>query len=165
MLCCCAVAIGSAVAFTVILLTGAVVLGPIRDVGQPNVVSSACRELRTQLQGAEVTFFAIGDWGWNNDDQAAVAATMSEAGDCLQPSFIVNTGDNFYHSGLKAADDPLFVSAFKEMYTGPSLQVLRAALIENNQRSRVAGNILDDDSSKDSTPKPTLIHTPCDAPQ
>jgi acid phosphatase len=47
---------------------------------------------------------------------AATASTM-------HAQFIISTGDNFYPSGVKSADDSQFQKTYEDVYTAPSLMV------------------------------------------
>lgn len=46
-----------------------------------------------------------------------------QVADCLHPSFVISTGDNFYPSGLSSSRDPLVDESFKQVYNASSLQV------------------------------------------
>lgn len=47
---------------------------------------------------------------------------MGKMGDKLDLDFVVSTGDNFYNSGLKGVNDPLFLQSFSNIYTAKSLR-------------------------------------------
>ncbi|GFH21815.1 metallophos domain-containing protein, partial [Haematococcus lacustris] len=57
---------------------------------------------------------------------------MSQLGGCYRPTFVVSTGDNFYHSGLKGPADPTFTQTFTSVYTDKSLMVPWYAVLGNH---------------------------------
>lgn len=66
----------------------------------------------------------VGDWGRAGAaGQMEVARRMTQVADCLHPSFVVSTGDNFYPSGLSSSHDPLVEESLKQVYNATSLQV------------------------------------------
>eukprot|EP00879_Flechtneria_rotunda_P026546 GHRR01028314.1.p1 GENE.GHRR01028314.1~~GHRR01028314.1.p1 ORF type:complete len:327 (+),score=74.41 GHRR01028314.1:349-1329(+) len=86
-------------------------------------------------QGAQydITFFVVGDWGrQGNANQQKAAQMMADVAECMQPAFIVSTGDNFYSHGLKSADDPLIQESFQKVYHQPSLQINWYATLGNH---------------------------------
>ncbi|KAG7671144.1 hypothetical protein Ndes2526B_g02400 [Nannochloris sp. 'desiccata'] len=67
-------------------------------------------------------FFVIGDWGRDGDyNQSVVADSMARKAGLFHPDFIISTGDNFYEAGLVSADDRLFDSSFKDIYSHAEL--------------------------------------------
>eukprot|EP00775_Hariotina_reticulata_P007997 gene7997-8195_t len=86
-------------------------------------------------QGAQydLTFFVIGDWGRRgNSNQRKAANMMADVAGCMQPTFIVSTGDNFYSHGLRSAKDPNIEESFSNVYNQPSLQVPWYAVLGNH---------------------------------
>eukprot|EP00216_Chloropicon_sp_CCMP2111_P000121 CAMPEP_0198241206 /NCGR_PEP_ID=MMETSP1446-20131203/6073_1 /TAXON_ID=1461542 ORGANISM="Unidentified sp, Strain CCMP2111" /NCGR_SAMPLE_ID=MMETSP1446 /ASSEMBLY_ACC=CAM_ASM_001112 /LENGTH=440 /DNA_ID=CAMNT_0043924011 /DNA_START=313 /DNA_END=1635 /DNA_ORIENTATION=+ len=78
-------------------------------------------------------FLVVGDWGRQGmHNQADVAMQMGLVGEVLRPQFVVSTGDNFYPSGLKSANDSLFLESFTDVYSGPSLQVDWYSILGNH---------------------------------
>ncbi|KAG4906253.1 hypothetical protein AAZX31_20G011200 [Glycine max] len=70
-----------------------------------------------------LNFLVIGDWGRKGHyNQSLVATQMGKMGDKLDLDFVVSTGDNFYNSGLKGVNDPLFLQSFSNIYTAKSLR-------------------------------------------
>jgi len=47
---------------------------------------------------------------------------MGKMGDKLDLDFVVSTGDNFYNSGIKGLNDPIFIQSFSNIYTAKSLR-------------------------------------------
>lgn len=70
----------------------------------------------------KITIFAFGDQGSGDYRQRRVAA-MLEAACRRTPSlaFIQTLGDNFYNSGVKSIDDPLWQSSFENVYDTPCI--------------------------------------------
>lgn len=70
----------------------------------------------------------LGDWGRVRADarypgQVAVAQGMGKVAEQLRPVAVVTLGDNFYETGPASPEDPIFRTAFEEVYAAPSLQV------------------------------------------
>jgi hypothetical protein len=66
----------------------------------------------------------IGDWGrMGNGNQRRAAQMMADVASCMPPAFVISTGDNFYESGLKSANDIQFQESFVKVYHHPQLQV------------------------------------------
>lgn len=66
----------------------------------------------------------IGDWGrQGNSHQLQTAHMMADVAGCMQPAFIISTGDNFYDHGLTSATDPQIQASWRDVYSAPSLQV------------------------------------------
>lgn len=79
-----------------------------------------------------LTFFTLGDWGWNGDDQTNVAYIMGNVSVIYPPSFIVALGDNYYNDGVKSVDDPQWKTTFQDIYTAPGVQVRWYAILGNH---------------------------------
>ncbi|KAL8042730.1 hypothetical protein ABFS82_09G074000 [Erythranthe guttata] len=74
--------------------------------------------------GGSVSFLVVGDWGrGGNFNQSRVATQMGEIGKKLGIDFVISTGDNFYYTGLKGVNDPMFKKSFTNIYTAKSLQI------------------------------------------
>ncbi|KAL7145304.1 hypothetical protein ABFS83_07G072400 [Erythranthe nasuta] len=74
--------------------------------------------------GGSVSFLVVGDWGrGGNFNQSKVATQMGEIGNKLGIDFVISTGDNFYYTGLKGVNDPIFKKSFTNIYTATSLQI------------------------------------------
>lgn len=72
---------------------------------------------------APLSFVVIGDWGRGTEAQHHVAAEMGRAAAAAKARFVLSVGDNFYEQGVESIDDPLWKSAFEDVYTHPALQV------------------------------------------
>lgn len=76
----------------------------------------------------------VGDWGDDNDNQYAVAEAMSQwcdpdiGGEVCD--FIINTGDNFYPSGVNASNDPRFNTTWKDIYNRPNIADIRFVFVD-----------------------------------
>ena len=67
-----------------------------------------------------LNFMVIGDWGHNGHFyQKEVAHQLEIAMYQTDADFIVSTGDNFYPNGVASVNDPLWQSAFENIYHGP----------------------------------------------
>jgi tartrate-resistant acid phosphatase type 5 len=67
--------------------------------------------------GNSVSFLVLGDWGrQGNANQRRVSDAMADVSACLQPRYVVSTGDNWYPSGLYSADDEQFQASFANVY-------------------------------------------------
>jgi tartrate-resistant acid phosphatase type 5 len=67
-----------------------------------------------------VKFFAIGDFGSDCSEIKRTAAAMNAyAETVMQPDFILGLGDNFYYSGVKNVDSPLFQQIWRGQFTDP----------------------------------------------
>lgn len=69
-------------------------------------------------------FLAIGDWGKPSltADASRVAAQMARDAEANKAAFVISTGDNFYEQGVSSVTDPLWQSAFEDVYSAQSLQ-------------------------------------------
>jgi len=77
-------------------------------------------------------FLVIGDWGTGRPDQHAVAEAMALRARTEPVSFILTVGDNFYESGVKDTNDPLWKTAFEDMYAIQGLEVPFYASLGNH---------------------------------
>lgn len=95
-------------------------------------------------------FLVIGDWGRSPADtkrhpqQRAVAggmaATVRATGKA--PVAVISVGDNFYNSSPADPKDPLFRTAFEEVYADPALQVPFWAALGNHDYYKSVEGIL-----------------------
>jgi acid phosphatase len=89
-----------------------------------------------------VRLFAIGDWGSGSRLQVAVARAMATIARTERPHGIISTGDNFYPSGIKTADDQLIKSRWVSIYADSALQVpWFIALGNHDHRGNIAAQI------------------------
>lgn len=61
----------------------------------------------------------IGDQGTSGDGQRAIAEAIAGTHTAAPPDLVLTVGDNFYPSGVRNVSDPLWRSAFEEVYAGP----------------------------------------------
>lgn len=67
-----------------------------------------------------LNFMVIGDWGHNGHFyQKEVAHQLEIAMYQTDADFIISTGDNFYPNGVVSVNDPLWQSAYEDIYHGP----------------------------------------------
>lgn len=70
-----------------------------------------------------LTFLALGDWGYIGANQTAVAAQMGVYAAQTNASFVVALGDNFYEDGVESDLDELWTNAYSSVYSAQALQV------------------------------------------
>jgi predicted phosphodiesterase len=81
--------------------------------------------------GDKVTFFAIGDFGFDNSGQRAVADVMNNlAGSGLD--YVVTVGDNIYNEGVTSTSDPKWKSHWYDVYEGRCTDVPWYAVLGNH---------------------------------
>lgn len=80
----------------------------------------------------KLTFLAVGDAGTGEEPQKVVAAGMSRVASARSAQFVLYLGDNFYETGVSSAADPLWKTAFEDIYTQPSLQIPFYAVLGNH---------------------------------
>ncbi|CCH01719.1 acid phosphatase [Fibrella aestuarina BUZ 2] len=84
-------------------------------------------------------FAVVGDWGRQGEfHQRDVALQMAKAMAGLGGSFIISTGDNFYPSGVRSTQDPLWQGSFEQIYHYAWLQRDWYAILGNHD---YAGNV------------------------
>lgn len=72
-----------------------------------------------------VRALVFGDWGSGTTSQRETAAAMaarirrSEA----PPNYVLTTGDNFYPSGVKSAEDPIWAAYYEKIYAAQEFNV------------------------------------------
>ena len=74
-------------------------------------------------QGAQISFFALGDQGRGNHRQRKVSDMMETV--CQQDrdvNFTLLLGDNFYWDGVHSIDDPKWLDQFELAYNTPCLR-------------------------------------------
>ena len=65
-------------------------------------------------------FMPLGDWGcvpiggWYGEEQFLVRNQFTKKAKKLNPKFVLNTCDNFYHSGVHNVSDSMFNSIFEK---------------------------------------------------
>jgi len=92
------------------------------DLYPSNLTVNSLKELE-QIEEA-LNFFVIGDWGRQGYfNQAELGAMMNQISMVIEPEFIISTGDNFYPSGVRSTQDPLWTNSFESIYKGSFLQV------------------------------------------
>lgn len=70
-----------------------------------------------------LSFVALGDWGRDGaSHQRDVAVQMGKAAAAIGSRFTASTGDNFYDTGVKTAEDTQWKTSFEDVYTDPALQ-------------------------------------------
>ncbi|HYE96232.1 MAG TPA: tartrate-resistant acid phosphatase type 5 family protein [Rubricoccaceae bacterium] len=89
----------------------------------PNVPGLGPDETPDPFSREAFNFIVIGDWGRDGRfGQRAVAEAMAVTADSIAARFFVSTGDNFYPSGVRSADDDKFETSFERIYTASALQ-------------------------------------------
>jgi acid phosphatase len=76
-------------------------------------------------QTASISFLVVGDWGKPDMSTNAmeVASRMEKQAEAIDVAFVISTGDNFYERGVASTGDPLWQTAFEDVYSAPALQV------------------------------------------
>ena len=62
-------------------------------------------------------FVSMGDWGTTNVGSSGLAHEIGER----NPHFVLTLGDNFYETGVKSAEDPLFDTIFEKQFSHKNL--------------------------------------------
>lgn len=94
---------------------------------------------RQQLALGAASFLTLGDWGgmalggFHAQTVTKVADQMGKTGASAGISFVVNTGDNFYHCGIKSTTDFQLKTDFEDVYTAPSLNVPWYSVLGNHE--------------------------------
>mmetsp|Transcript_3842 Transcript_3842/g.5979 ORF Transcript_3842/g.5979 Transcript_3842/m.5979 type:complete len:488 (+) Transcript_3842:165-1628(+) len=78
-----------------------------------------------------LNFLMVGDWGWNSENQSAVAYQMGVYGWRIDAQFVLSLGDNFYEDGIDNVTDPLWNKAYHDVYSASSLQIPWYAILGN----------------------------------
>jgi acid phosphatase len=79
-----------------------------------------------------LSFFALGDTGWQNEAKASVVRAMSVRARDARPDFVLLLGDNFYPEGVRAVDDPAWKTHFEQAFAADELQVPFYAALGNH---------------------------------
>lgn len=82
----------------------------------------AAPSARAGSTSQDISFLAIGDWGYPNAAQRNVAAAMGRKSAAMGCQFVITVGDNFYDSGVKSVTDPKWQTNFERAFSAPSLQ-------------------------------------------
>jgi len=117
--------------------------------GELCIITRSDDPLRSPKVNAEASlaFLSIGDWGCGEDNcavkadpahmqagptQAKVALAMGMVGEEARSELVLALGDNFYFSGVRSAQDPLWNSVWQSRFTHPALQTPWYALLGNH---------------------------------
>jgi tartrate-resistant acid phosphatase type 5 len=91
------------------------------------------------LSKAPLHVFVVGDTGSKTAQQLQVAESLARQADKIKAASLLNpvravifVGDNFYENGVKDADDPLWQSAFEEVYDPKRLPMPFFAALGNH---------------------------------
>ncbi|MBL4844908.1 MAG: metallophosphoesterase [Planctomycetes bacterium] len=91
-----------------------------------------------------VRTLVFGDWGSGTKSQKQTAAAMvlrikrSDG----PPNFVLTTGDNFYPSGAKSADDPIWKAYYEKIYAAKEFDVpWRPTLGNHDYKGSIQGQI------------------------
>ena len=87
---------------------------------------------------ARLSFFALGDTGWQTDAKAAVAAAMAKQAGTAGLDLVLLLGDNFYRDGIASTRDERWRTHFEEAFAAPELQVPFFAALGNHDHN---GNV------------------------
>lgn len=68
--------------------------------------------------GTALRVLVIGDHGTGDDGQRELASAIARTHADAPPDLALTVGDNFYPDGVESADDPLWTSAFGDVYDG-----------------------------------------------
>lgn len=91
-----------------------------------------------------LNFLAVGDIGLAGEIQTRIAIAMDQWAQEKNAQFTVNLGDNFYENGVSSKDDPLWDSAWRKIFTAPSLNHTWYSVLGNhdyrqNPQAQVCG--------------------------
>lgn len=80
-----------------------------------------------------LNFLVIGDWGRSGEyHQKEVADQLAKASISTDAAFVISTGDNFYPTGVKSVQDPLWERSFENVYSQHSLQINWYSILGNH---------------------------------
>jgi acid phosphatase len=82
--------------------------------------------------GENVSFLALGDFGFGNSGQKQVAAVMKKLATTNGLDFVVSVGDSIYPTGATSVDDPQWKSKWSSVYSGPVMEVPWYAVMGNH---------------------------------
>ncbi len=87
-------------------------------------------------------FIVFGDFGTGRSDQHRVAEAMARKAKQDGLDFMVTVGDNFYENGVTSTDDPLWKTAFEDVYQDAALKVpVFASLGNHDHRGNLQAQI------------------------
>lgn len=76
----------------------------------------------------------LGDSGTGGPGQRAIATALATRARSVSPAFMLLLGDNFYMKGVRSLEDPLWRTAFEEVYADPALAIPIYACLGNHDR-------------------------------
>lgn len=94
----------------------------VASIGFVALLLVACSEEKGGLldgvvaRGESPSFFAFGDWGANSQPQRQVAEAVRTVCEKEHCDFGLLLGDNFYPSGVKSVDDPMWKTHYLDIY-------------------------------------------------
>ncbi len=91
----------------------------------------------TPVAAPKVRFIAFGDAGRGNDNQNAVGAAMAQLCQLKGCDFALETGDNFYETGVGSVTDPQWQSAFELPYKDLNIPIYPALGNHDNANTEV----------------------------
>jgi tartrate-resistant acid phosphatase type 5 len=104
--------------------------------GGQRFVASSCRPAfalpPVDPAVACLRFYAVGDTGSGNAQQAAVASSMARLQQRLPASLVLLLGDNFYPRGVRSTADPSWQSRFERIYDPGVLDIPFYAVLGNH---------------------------------
>eukprot|EP00667_Euglena_gracilis_P017016 EG_transcript_17859 len=121
--------------------------GPIPRIdplSEDDVPAGLYRFVNRSGVAAEGTFFlSVGDWGRRNPSSAQVALQMRRWARVHPPAFVISTGDNFYETGLRSANDPRFTTVWRELFFQEGLQTRwYSSLGQHDLRGNASAQVL-----------------------
>jgi hypothetical protein len=108
------------------------IMGCAQDCKVYNAKRSDFSIFQNSLDGQDLQFLAIGDFGTGDAKQKAVAQAMAAQSSRQPVEFVLLLGDNFYENGVAAVDDRQFTAKFENIYHQPSLQIPFYAVLGNH---------------------------------
>jgi len=89
-------------------------------------------EISRSVEGTELSFVIVGDWGQDNDPQYEVASAMGKWCDDHKCEFVLSLGDNFYGNGVFSNDSERFQKTWSDVYNDDSISTLDWYVIVGN---------------------------------
>lgn len=80
----------------------------------------------------EIDLVALGDWGADTPERAAVIARIVETTEGAPPACVALLGDNFYREGIASADDPRWRRDFEDCFPEARLPMPFYAVLGNH---------------------------------
>ena len=90
------------------------------------------RPIQLDDHSKSFNFLMHGDWGWNNFNQSLTAYEMGVYAWLLDAKFVMALGDNFYDDGVASTTDPLWDTAFHDIYASSSLNIPWYGILGNH---------------------------------